>query len=128
MAIKAKIFAGALLISALTVSSCSSVKLTSTTAPVVTEVSSVANADLIVSQTKISYTYYPTSQVKRGGKKNVMATAVAEALRANGNADVLVACQYEIKESRNFFGHKSIKYVKVTGYPATYRNIKPANH
>ena len=63
--------------------------------------------------------------MRRCGQKAVIATAVAEALKANGNADVLVGFQYEIKKTRNFFGRNNIKYVTVEGYPATYVNVTP---
>lgn len=105
--------------------SCSSVRHTSTTVPVQTEVTSVSTADLKVSQQKISYTLKPSKAVRRCGTKAVISTAVAEALKANGNADVLVGMQYEIKKTKNFFGVNNIKYVTVTGYPATYVNVTP---
>lgn len=109
----------------LTLASCSSISHTSTTIPVQTEIKSKSNADLSVSQKKITYTFKPSKAVRRCGQKAVISTAVAEALKANGNADVLVAFEYEIKKTRNFFGKTNIKYVTVTGYPATYTNIKP---
>ncbi|MDE5685469.1 MAG: hypothetical protein K2I26_02810 [Paramuribaculum sp.] len=109
----------------LSLASCSSIRHTSTTVPVETEIRSHSTADLKVSQKKISYTYKPSKAVRRCGQKAVIATAVAEALKANGNADVLVGFQYEIKKTRNFFGRNNIKYVTVEGYPATYVNITP---
>lgn len=110
---------------ALLATSCSSIRHTSTIVPVETSVVSNASADLSVAPKKISFTYKPTKAVRRSGEKWVISTAVSEALKANGNADVLVGFEYEIKKSRNFFGKKSIKYVIVEGYPATYTNIKP---
>lgn len=109
----------------LCLASCGSVRHTSTTVPVDTEIASVSKADLKVSQQKISYTFKPSKAVRRCGEKNVIRTAVAEALKANGNADVMVAFQYEIKKTRNLFGRSKIKYVIVEGYPATYVNIVP---
>lgn len=114
-----KIFLFATLIVALTLGSCSSVKHTSTTVDVNTGVCSFSTADLQVSPNKISFKYTPSKEVLRAGK--VVETAVAEALHANGNADVLVAPQYEIKTKC-----KKIKYVIVEGYPATYVNVRPA--
>ena len=106
--------------------SCSTVTQTASTVPVETHVQSTATADLKVSPIKITYTYRPNAAVRRGGDKNVIRTAVAQALKGNANADVLVAMQYEMKKTRNFFGRSKIKYVTVTGYPATYKNIQPA--
>lgn len=121
-----KLFLCAAIVLALCATSCSSIKHTATTIPVETIVTSNATADLAVKPAKISFTYKPTAAVRRTGEKGVINTAVAEALKANGNADVLVGFQYEIKKTRNFFGRNRIKYVTVEGYPATYTNIKPA--
>lgn len=104
--------------------SCSSIKHTSTTVPVDTEVMSKTTADLNVSSNKISYTFRPSKAVRRTGEKAVIKTAVAEALKENGNADVLVGFQYEMKKTKNFFGKTNIKYITVEGYPATYSNFK----
>lgn len=103
--------------------SCSSIRHTATTKPVDTEVVSHTTADLEVAPQKISYTFRPSKAVRRTGEKAVIKTAVAEALKANGNADVMVGFQYEIKKTRNFFGKTNIKYVTVEGYPATYKNF-----
>lgn len=106
-------------------SSCSSIRHTSTTVPVETSVTSASSADLIVSEKKISYTFRPSAAYRRTGEKAVIKTAVAEALKANGEADVLVGFQYEIKKKTNLFGRTKIKYVTVEGYPASYKNITP---
>lgn len=106
-------------------SSCSSILHTSTTVPVETAITSASTADLIVSDKKITYTFRPSSAYRRAGEKAVIKSAVAEALKANGDADVLVGFQYEIKKKTNLFGHTKIKYITVEGYPATYKNITP---
>lgn len=112
-------------VAALGLASCSSVRHTSTTVAVENNVVSNNIADLSVAPNKISFTLHPTGAMKRCGEKAVIKTAVAEALKANGNADVLVGFQYEIKKTRNFFGKTSIKYVTVEGYPGTYTSIHP---
>ncbi len=112
-------FAGLLLLCA----SCTTVKKTSSTQPVSSNIEAAVTADLDVKNTKISYTYYPTNSVRRGGEANVKAAAIAEALRMNGNADVLVESQQEIYVRQGLLG-KKIKSVTVTGYPATYKNFK----
>lgn len=106
--------------------SCSTVKKTSTSIDVNTPVMAATQADLDVKAQKISYTLQPSKAIRRAGKKAVVEAAVAEALKANGNADVLVGMQYEMKETKNLFGVKKIKYVTVTGYPGTYKNFRPA--
>lgn len=115
-----KLFLAAGIVAALLgASSCTSVRSTSSTLDVNTCVHSGLSADLTVSPNKISYVYHPSKKVRRGGEKNVIATAVAEALKANGNADVLVAPQYTVRKKRS-----NIKEVIVTGYPATYNNFQ----
>lgn len=107
----------------LCIASCSTVNKTSTTRSITAPVIAATIADLDVAQQKISYTYYPTSAVKRGGLANVKAAAVAEALAKNGNGDVLVESQCEVVTYTGFF-RRTIKSVTVTGYPATYKNFK----
>lgn len=106
----------------LMLSSCSTITHTASTEAVDTEVFNRSNADLNVSSQKITFTYKPDGAHLRGGKKAVLRAAVAKALEANGDADVLVAPQYEVKETRGLFSTK-IKYVTVKGYPATYKNV-----
>lgn len=77
-------------------------------------------ADLKVSPTKISFFHIPSKTVVMGGYDNVINTAVREALASNGNADVLVALETQVKY--NSVGE--IESVTVTGYPATYTNFR----
>ena len=77
-------------------------------------------ADLNVSSTKITYAYVPPKTVRNGGEDNVLNTAVREALSANGNADVLVGLETQIKYNSS----KKIISVVITGYPATYKNFR----
>lgn len=101
---------------------CSSIHKTATELAVSTEIVSYNEADLEVSPNKVTYFYKPSKSEKRGGNKNAISCAVAEALKANGNADVMVAPQYIVKKKRG-----KVKEVTVTGYPATYKNFhKPA--
>ena len=111
---------------AVMVSSCSSIHKTASTVDIPTSIVSKNIADLNVKDQRISYTYKPNRQVRRGGEQNVLNAAIAEALKENGNADVLVAMQYEMKITKGFFGQKTIKYVTVTGHPAFYTNVHPA--
>lgn len=80
-------------------------------------------ADLDISKTKIMHTYVPPKSVKRGGQRNVINTAVREALAANGNADVIVGLETQI--SYNFI--RQIKSIVITGYPAKYKNFRNLN-
>lgn len=113
----------AMFASAVLLSSCSTIRKSSTSVDVATPVLTETVADLQVNPTRISYTLKPSKAIRKGGEKNVIKAAVAEALKENGNADVMVGMQYEIKKKRGLFGTK-IKYVTVTGYPASYANFK----
>ena len=107
----------------LCVASCTTVNKTATTRAITAPVVAATIADLEVAPKKITYTYFPTGAVKRGGLNNVKAAAVSEALSRNGNADVLVESQCEVVKYSGFF-HRTIVSVTVTGYPATYKNFK----
>ena len=80
-------------------------------------------ADLVVSPHKITYTYKPTDDVRRGGEVNVINTAIRKALEMNGGGDVLVELQTTVKKS----GKRNVKEVTVSGYPATYKNFRCAD-
>lgn len=80
-------------------------------------------ADLVVSPHKITYTYKPTDDVRRGGEVNVINTAIRKALEMNGGGDVLVELQTIVKKS----GKRNVKEVTVSGYPATYKNFRCAD-
>lgn len=105
--------------SVLCVTSCTTVKKTATTQDVSTVIAAGSEADLEVSQKKISFYYDVPRSVRKGGTNSVKATAVAEALKANGNADILVNPQFDMKIRRG-----AIHEVTVTGYPATYKNFR----
>lgn len=80
-------------------------------------------AKMEVSQQKISYTYYTDKSVRRGGMQNCVNMAIHEALKSNGNADVLVQSEEAIIKRKGMFGSK-IKSVTVTGYPAKYTQFE----
>ena len=111
-----------LLIVSLSVSSCGSAAKLENTAtwqklnftPYVTPV----QVDLKVSPTKVSY-FMPVSEtVRQGGYDNVVSTAVREALAANGDADVMVGLQSQIKYNDS----GEIESIEITGFPAKYVN------
>lgn len=77
-------------------------------------------ADLQVSPEKITYFMMPSKTVVMGGYDNVIDTAVREALVANGDADVLVALETQVKYDKE----GQIESVTVTGYPAKYVNFR----
>lgn len=77
-------------------------------------------ADLQVSSEKITYFMIPSKTVMAAGEENVIKTAVREALLTNGNADVLVALNTQIK----YDAMGQPESITVTGYPAKYVNFR----
>ncbi len=113
-----------ILVALAALSSCSMYKESSTTTMnVSSKLSSKTSAELVVSPTKLSYTYYPTQIDRKAGMLHMIANATAEALHQNGNADVLIQPETTAIYKKYIFGRK-VKTVIVTGYPATYKNFK----
>lgn len=106
-------------------SSCKTVSNSARDMNVSSVVYSAAMADLDVSNEKITYTYYPTAKVRRGGYKNCVNTAIRLALKKHGDADVLVETQKETVTVTNLLFWHKVKSVTVTGYPAKYKNFTP---
>lgn len=77
-------------------------------------------ADLEVSPEKIFFFYIPSKTVVAGGYDNVVDTAVREALTSNGNADMLVALETQVK----YNAQGEPESITVTGYPAKYVNFR----
>lgn len=98
--------------------SCSSIQNTATVKNVDSQIVNTTTADLTVGP-RASYTLTPTKAQLKAGDKSVKAAAVA-ALLEKENADVLVAPEFEIKRAGVY---RKIKYVKVSGRPATYKNF-----
>ena len=92
-----------------------------------TYINTATVADLEVSNERISFTFQPSNQVRRGGNQNVIKAAIREALRINGGGDVLVDLEY-ITVSKCFLwarilGLSPIHEVTVSGYPARSKNF-----
>lgn len=79
-------------------------------------------ADLKVSNEKINFFMQVSNTVRAAGEKNVIETAVREALTKCGNADVLIGLQTQIK----YNSEGQIESIVVTGYPAVYVNFRNA--
>ena len=92
-----------------------------------TYINTATVADLDVSNERISFTFVPSKEVRRGGNKNVIKAAILEALRVNGGGDMLVDLDYITISKAPFwsylFGISPIREVTVSGYPATYKNF-----
>lgn len=73
-------------------------------------------ADLEVSPNKVTYMYLPSKSVNKAGYKNVIETAVREALIENGNADVMVHLDKQLKLDAK----GKIISIVISGYPAKY--------
>lgn len=103
--------------------SCSTIHQSATINVPVSYVNTATVADLEVSSKRITYTFLPSKEVRRGGDRNVLQTAIRSALRENGDADVLVDMEYVTKNRPSLSGISSIRMITVTGYPATYKNF-----
>lgn len=75
-------------------------------------------ANLEVGQ-KVTYRYEVPWIVRKGGVSNCKAAAIQAMLKANGNADVIVAPEYKFPNT--------LDYIEVTGRPAKYTNFKSVN-
>ena len=64
--------------------------------------------------------FIPSKTVVIGGEENIINTAVREALLANGNADVLVGLEKQLK----YNDKGEIESITVSGYPAKYVNFR----
>lgn len=76
--------------------------------------------DLEVNPQKIEYFMIVSKTVAAGGYDNVVATAVKEALDANGGGDVLVGLQSQVKYSEA----GEVESINITGFPAKYVNFR----
>lgn len=121
-----KLILGALIM--LTASSCSMFRTSSATVlNVDSALESYTEADLSVTNNKISFKYTPSKQDRKAGQKHIINNATAAALKANGDADILVERQYEIVKKTRLFRGPKIKSVTITGYPGTYKNFTIKN-
>ena len=77
-------------------------------------------AYLSVSKTKIRYNKVVTAILLKTDFENIKNTAVREALEVNGNADVLIGVEYQVKTN----DEGVIESIVVTGYPAKYVNFR----
>lgn len=107
------------LIAALALSSCSTIRHTSSTADVDTRVVSFTVADVNVRPEKVSATQSWSFNPFKRVDVSLMKTNTTARLVNENNADVLVEPQYII-EQRGFLRGGS---VTVTGFPATYSNF-----
>ncbi|MDE6099529.1 MAG: hypothetical protein K2G01_00650 [Paramuribaculum sp.] len=103
----------------LMLSSCSSIRHTSSTAAVETRVVNFTVADMDVDETKAEKTYsWNYNPFKRVSVSTIKENTEAELLKENGG-DVLVEPQYIVKKRGIFRGGS----VTVIGFPAKYTNF-----
>ncbi len=105
---------------ALVMSSCGIIDtrhVTATDIPVSNVIATASIADLDVSN-RVEYTYNTTESERRGGTENCKRAAIAALLKANGNADVLVAPEFKYSSDN--------KVIEVSGRPAKYKNFRSA--
>lgn len=119
---KTVLFAAAAL--ALCLTSCTTVSKTATSVAVSNSITQQSDVDLDVSANRISYNFRPSKKERKGGLQNVKNCAVRAALQSNGNAEVLVAPEFDVRTRTGLFGQKKVKEVIVYGYPAKYKNFR----
>ena len=114
-----------LILLAVAVTSCKTIRSTAEYKDPTTFLRNVTIADLEVADERISFTFEPSRQVRRGD--NVLKAAIREALRLNGGGDVLVDLEYVVISKAPYisyiFGLSPIREVTVSGYPAKYTNF-----
>ncbi|MDE5549872.1 MAG: hypothetical protein K2I99_00740 [Bacteroidaceae bacterium] len=108
--------------------SCTTTTFTSSTTNVSSQILSATVADLDVAPERVSYTFLPKAEVRRGGKANVRRAAEQYALneyakKSGKLCDLLVEPEYVFEEVNNVFSKKVIS-VKVSGRPATYQKFR----
>lgn len=118
----------ALFVAAFAMTSCSTALKTAKQDEVKPKLTAAVIGDLDVSDQKITYTYVPTKAVRRGGFKNCKATAISEALKQYGDADVLVETREATVVRTGLFHSRRIKSITVTGYPAKYKSFHEVDH
>ncbi|MBO5974499.1 MAG: hypothetical protein J6P95_02085 [Paludibacteraceae bacterium] len=109
----------AILFVATLATSCTMVKQTARIENPASYINTATIADLDISNKPITFTYEPSKAVRKGGNDNIVKTAVQEALKANGNGDILVALQWTAK-----YKSGKIHVISIKGYPATYKNFR----
>lgn len=120
-----KKFIFALMVTAVAATSCTTAYKTSTTYDIKPQITASVLSDLEVSNQKVQYTYTPRQNEVKAGLQHCIDNAIAEALAINGG-DVLVETQKAVVVRGNgLFG--KVKSITVTGYPATYKNFRPAD-
>lgn len=86
-----------------------------------------SKASLNVSTTRISYVYRPSKDDSKNlGVEQLKMNAVYEALESNGGYDVLVGASYYVTYKRGFLFSGRVTSIKVSGYPATYKDFRDA--
>lgn len=95
--------------------SCKTSVWTATQVPVANAISTNSIANLNVGN-RVTYTYYTTAKDRKGGVKNCKNAAIAALLKENGNADVIVAPEFNYDNT--------LSYMTVTGRPASYSNFQ----
>lgn len=80
--------------------SCTTISKTASTIDVNNSLTSKSDVELTIADKRISHNHRVTAKERRGGTKNVYNAAVSSALKANGNADVFVAPEYDISGTK----------------------------
>jgi len=114
-------------VAVLALSSCQTMVKTAKTVDAQSNIKSITVADLKVADKRVTATIADvSSDLRRGGEKNVKQAVEQKALSENGGGDLLVDPQYVVTKSKGLFGSK-IKSITVSGRPAWYQNFRSLN-
>ncbi len=119
-----KVFLAVMVVMA-TVTSCTTTTKTARTESIPYAMYNANVADLEVGP-RVTYTFSPNREIRRGGEDNCKRAAIQEALKAGGDADLLVEPQFVVSKRKGMFGTK-ITSVTVSGRPAKYTKFRSLN-
>lgn len=113
---------------ALFVSSCATHRagvIDTTVQPRIEATTKVVNLD--IAEKPFTYTYIPMDQDgKNLSQDQLLNNAIYMALKAYGNADVMVNVNHYITIKKGLFGSR-VRSIEITGYPAKYVNFRQPN-
>lgn len=96
--------------------------INTTVQPRVEATTKVVNLD--IAEKPFTYNYIPTDQDgKNLSQDQLLNNAIYMALKAYGNADVMVNVNHYITIKKGLFGQR-VSSIEITGYPAKYINFR----
>lgn len=114
-------------VAVLALSSCQTMVKTAQTVDTQSNIRSITVADLKVADQRVTAKIDDvSSDLRRGGEKNVKNAVEQKALTENGGGDILLEPLYVMTKKKGLFGSK-ITSISVSGRPAWYQNFRTIN-